>query len=87
MTDTHKSLLELKKQQWAREREDMKNYGGIWGNFSDASEPRYRPCIRGTYRSTTDLKNFLDKTPPPVRRRTPSLPPIPSHNYEVSIPK
>ncbi|XP_014242930.1 trichohyalin-like [Cimex lectularius] len=60
----------------------MKNYGGIWRHFSDAEEPKYRPCTRGQFKSNLELKSYTELSPI-LRRRTPSLPPINAVNYET----
>ncbi|XP_075225484.1 uncharacterized protein LOC142326722 isoform X2 [Lycorma delicatula] len=83
------SLVEQKKLQWAKEREEMIGLYGLWGQI--ASQKSYldgrRSSIRSQYLSSLDLNNQGESSPAPSEyssgdrskcsvRRSPSLPPI-----------
>ncbi|CAK1586343.1 unnamed protein product [Parnassius mnemosyne] len=76
------SLVQQKKQQWAREREEMSQFYLPWG-----SGERYtnRLQVRNQFASTLELhkQSSYDYQEPVVvqRQRSPSLPPI--HHIEI----
>ncbi|XP_014287521.1 coiled-coil domain-containing protein 66 isoform X2 [Halyomorpha halys] len=74
------SLLRQKQIQWAKEREELKHFSGLWGGIWNTEERRYRPCIRSQYKSNLELPIHSEEDNI-QRKRTPSLPPINS-NYE-----
>ncbi|KAJ8713358.1 hypothetical protein PYW07_013728 [Mythimna separata] len=73
------SLVQQKKQQWAREREEMSHLYLPWG-----SGERYtnRLQVRNQFASTLELhkQSSYEYQEPVQRQRSPSLPPI--HNIE-----
>ncbi|CAG2062646.1 unnamed protein product, partial [Timema podura] len=78
------SLVEQKRLQWAKEKEEMAGMCAPWGpspNFRDS----YRSSIRTQFVSTNQvtlsldtLDSKVDLSLHKVRRRSPNLPPI--HN-------
>ncbi|CAG4950607.1 unnamed protein product [Colias eurytheme] len=74
------SLVQQKKQQWAREREEMSHLYLPWG-----SGERYtnRLTVRNQFASSLELhKQAYEYTEPIQRQRSPSLPPI--HHIDVN---
>ncbi|CAH4028808.1 myb-like protein X [Pieris brassicae] len=74
------SLVQQKKQQWAREREEMSHLYLPWG-----SGERYtnRLTVRNQFASSLELhKQSCEYTEPIQRQRSPSLPPI--HNIDLN---
>ncbi|XP_039285194.1 uncharacterized protein LOC120351518 isoform X1 [Nilaparvata lugens] len=57
------SLLEQKKLQWAKEREEMLGLCGIWGSFARSYHDSDRSSIRSQYLSSIDLNHHVDTSP------------------------
>ncbi|XP_021181639.3 myb-like protein X isoform X1 [Helicoverpa armigera] len=73
------SLVQQKKQQWAREREEMSHLYLPWGNGERYTN---RLQVRNQFASTLELhkQSSYEYQEPVQRQRSPSLPPI--HNIE-----
>ncbi|CAK1556119.1 unnamed protein product [Leptosia nina] len=72
------SLVQQKKEQWAREREEMSHLYLPWG-----SGERYtnRLSVRNQFASSLELNKSYEYSESLQRQRSPSLPPI--HNLEI----